>query len=112
MEIIREKDILGKLLLPLNSEWEVSEIETNKASEEILVRLRYKYDYVEENGVRYSIYDRRKERRWRHLDLWQYKTYLLAQLPRYKDKSGHFRSVFVPWADACERMSILLEKKR
>ena len=112
MEKLSEKEILGKILLPLNSAWSVSVVETDEVKEEIFVRLRYTVDYIEDNGIRYPIYDYRPERKWRHLDLWQYKTYLLAQLPRYKDNQGHVRSVSVPWADVCERMSILLEKKR
>jgi transposase len=112
MNTTDEHQLLEQILLPLNTAWEVSEVSTNERTEEILVSLRYKFDYVEDNGIRYPIYDRRKARRWRHLDLWQYKTYLQAQLPRYKDCSGNFKSVEVPWAEAYERMSILLEKKR
>ena len=111
MKNLDEKEILGRILLPLNSDWEVWEVETDKVTEEIFVRLRYKFDYVEDNGVRYPIYDHRKERNWRHLDLWQYKTYLTAKLPRYKDVNGEYKTVCIPWAEACERMSILLEKK-
>jgi hypothetical protein len=111
MKTLDEKEILGKILLPINSDWAVSGVSTNETTEEIFVKLRYKSDYVEDNGIFYSIYDYRKERSWRHLDLWQYKTYLRAELPRYKDNNGKFKTVSVPWADICERMSILLEKK-
>jgi len=111
MKELDENTILEKILLPLNTAWEVSDVVTNERTEEIFVNLRYKFDYVEDNGIRYPIYDHRKERKWRHLDLWQYKTYLQAQLPRYKDNSGNFKSVEVPWAEEYERMSILLEKK-
>jgi hypothetical protein len=112
MKELDEHTILEKVLLPLNTDWEVSAVSTNERTEEIVVNLRYKSDYVEDNGIRYPIYDHRKEREWRHLDLWQYKTYLRAQLPRYQDNNGNFKTVSVPWADAYERMSILLEKKR
>jgi transposase len=112
MQTLDENKILEQILLPLNTDWEVSTVSTNERTEEIFVKLRYKFDYVENNGIRYPIYDHRKERKWRHLDLWQYKTYLQAQLPRYKDNSGNFKTVSVPWADAYERLSILLEKKR
>ena len=112
MRSLDEKSILEKILLPLNTAWEVSDVCTNEHAEEIVVNLRYKFNYVEDNGTRYPIYDHRQERKWRHLDLWQYKTYLQAQLPRYKDNIGNFKSVDIPWAEAYERMSILLEKKR
>jgi transposase len=111
MNHLDEIDILGKILLPLNSSWFVSKVETDESTESIRVKLRYSFDYIEDNGIRYPIYDHRKLRHWRHLDLWQYKTYLSAEVPRYKDSEGKVKTVSVPWAEACERMSILLEKK-
>jgi hypothetical protein len=112
MNPITEKQILEQILLPLNTFWEVSEVKTNERSEEVQVFLRYCLDYVEDKGVRYPIYDYRKERKWRHLDLWQYKTFLVAQLPRYKDDKGNFRTISIPWSDEYERMTTLLEKKQ
>lgn len=47
MENIGEKQILEKILLPLNTNWEVSVVETNEKTEEINVELRYRFDYVE-----------------------------------------------------------------
>jgi hypothetical protein len=58
--------------------------------------LQYNSDIVEDKGHIYRIYDYRKERRWRHLDLWRYKTGLVAQLPRYKDSTGNFKTVPIP----------------
>jgi hypothetical protein len=104
--------VLEKILLPLNSQWEVLSVETDEQKEEIFVKLHYKCDFVEKDGLRYPIYDCRKERKWRHLDLWQYKTYIVAQLPRYKDDKGFFKTISVPWAEEYERLTNLLEKKR
>jgi hypothetical protein len=104
--------ILEKILFPLNSQWEVSSVYTDSDREEIFVHLRYRLDYIEDSGVRYRICDHRKERKWRHLDLWQYKTFPVAQIPRYKESQGFFKSLEVPWADEYERLTALLEKKR
>ena len=52
------------------------------------------------------------ERVWRHLDMWQYKTFIKARIPRCKIADRKYASVQVPWADAGERMTDLLEKKR
>ena len=95
----------------MNIQWEVSSVETDSTKEEVYVNLRYKLDYVEDGGVRYGIYDHRNTRKWRHLDLWQYKTYLVAQIPRYKDNQGFFKSLEVPWAEEYERLTTLFEKK-
>ena len=109
MKDIIGKDVLSKILLPLNPEWSVKEVET-KGEEEVSVVLEYRLDYVEANGVRYPIYDWCKERKWRYLDLWRYKTYITARLPRYKDEKGFFKTLSVPWAVEYERMTILPEK--
>jgi transposase len=111
MEKDVEKRVLEKVLLPINTAWEVSSVSSDELSEEIFVKLHYKYDYVEDNGNRYPIYDHRKMRKWRHLDLWQYKTYLMAEVPRYKDKNGFFKTVSIPWSDEYERITNLLKKK-
>jgi transposase len=105
-------DILEKILLPLNSEWKVSEVNVSEEHGEVEVKLRYAQPYVEAGGRQYGLYDHRKPRRWRHMDLWQYKTYIVAELPRYKDELGFYHTVEVPWAEASERMSTLLKKKR
>ena len=105
------KEVLDNVLLPLDAAWGITSVKTDDESGEIFLHLEYKLDYVEVEGVRYPIYDFRKERSWRHLDLWQYHTYLTARIPRYKDNSGKCKSVSVPWADTCSRLSIFLEKK-
>ncbi|GHT20392.1 hypothetical protein AGMMS4957_07140 [Bacteroidia bacterium] len=112
MEKYTGSQILEEILLPVNTAWEVSGVVTDEVAGNIYVKLRYRLDYVEDNGARYSIYDHRKERQWRHLDLWQYKTYLVAELPRYKDEKGFFKTVSIPWAEEYERMTVLLEKKQ
>ena len=112
MEFIDAKQILEKILLALDTKWKVSNVGTNEREENIYVKLSYLPDYVEDTGVRYPIYDRSKVRKWRHLDLWQHKTFLFAKLPRYQDDKGNFKTVSVPWAAEYERMTELLEKKR
>lgn len=104
-------EILAKLLLPDNSDWEITSIETNDTSEEIHVFLRYTKSVVMISGRDFPIYDFRHERNWRHLDLWQYKTYLTANIPRYNlfDK---IVSMDVPWAIDHSRLTDLMKKKQ
>ena len=70
--MINTEDILSKILLPLNSSWSISDVHINEATDDVFVDLKYDLPYVEANNRRYSIYDHRPSRRWRHLDLWQY----------------------------------------
>lgn len=104
-------EILEKILLPINDLWQVKDVQVKEEEKSVYVHLSYKFDFVESEGERYPIYDYRHERTWRHLDLWQYKTYLTARIPRYKI-GNETRSVGVSWADTGERLTTLLEKKR
>ncbi len=81
-------------------------------SESIYVEVEYSKPDIVIAGKHFPIYDFRPERVWRHLDMWQYKTYIKARIPRCKLPDGKYASVQVPWADAGERMTELLEKKR
>ena len=107
----KTKEILEKILLPINSDWAISDVRVDEFLEEIYVVLSYKLPHIEADGNSYCIYDHRPERRWRHLDLWQYKTFISARLPRYKDEKGFYHSIEVPWAEPNEQMTVLLEKK-
>ena len=106
------EDILQNLLLHNDNNWEIENVTCNDDDEEIHVKLRYRWKSVTVQSGTYPIYDYRHERNWRHLDLWQYKTYLDASIPRYKDSEGKVVSVEVPWALPNSRMSWLMEKKR
>src|SRR5699024_8929828 len=57
-----------------------------------------------------SIYDHAPERKWRHLDTMQYKTYICCRLPRVKDKEGKVKTVTPPWASKHERHTFLFEQ--
>jgi len=105
------EEILSKILLPLNSSWQISDVQVDESSDEVYVDLKYSLSYIEANNRRYSIYDHRPSRRWRHLDLWQYKTFITARLPRYKDDKGFYHTVEVPWAEVSDQMTVLLKKK-
>ena len=111
-EMVTIEDILQNLLLHNDNNWEIETVTCNDDDEEIRVKLHYRWKSVTVQSGTYPIYDYRHERNWRHLDLWQYKTYLDASIPRYKDSEGKVVSVEVPWALPNSRMSWLMEKKR
>lgn len=106
------QDILQNLLLQNDNNWEIESVTCNETDEEIRVKLHYRSKDVIIQGKAYPIYDYRHERDWRHLDLWQYKTYLEASIPRYVDSNGKVVSVEVPWALPNSRISWLMGKKR
>ena len=101
---------LEQLIIPLNSLWSITKIELNHDLEEVYVNVSFNQTYYKVKGKKKPIYDHRPLRKWRHLDLWQYKTFISADIPRVKTAVG-IMSIPVPWAAANERMSELLKKK-
>jgi transposase len=57
------------------------------------------------------VHDHAPERRWRHLDALQFKTYLTASPPRVRCPDHGVVSVSLPWADFSSRWTIDLECK-
>jgi transposase len=106
------KEVLEKILLPVREGWELNRIELDETNLEVNVFLDYTLDTYNKEGVDYSLYDGRTERKWRHIDLWQYKTFIHCKLPRFIDQTGKVKTIDVPWAEPFGRISLLLEKKQ
>ena len=107
----RTEDILSKLLLQNNDDWEIENVVCDDSVEEIRITLKYRHSTIKVDGNKFPILDFRHERSWRHLDMWQYKTVLEAKIPRYHD-GGKVKSVPVPWALPNARLSRLMEKSK
>ena len=60
-------------------------------------------------GETQRFYDFAPERRWRHLDTLQYKTYIACRLPRVKNASGKVVTIDPPWASSHQRNTYLFE---
>lgn len=105
------KEILSSLLLPEEGDWQVESYEKDDANESIYVHICFSKPEVTVAGKRFPVLDFRKERVWRHLDLWQYRTFIVARIPRYRVE-GKVVSLEVPWADSGEHLTSMLEKKR
>jgi transposase len=97
-------------LLDFGSEWRIERIEFNSNDE---VDIYVKWDLSEHKKAHEDdfelIHDYRDYRRWRHLDILQYKTFIVAKIPRVKSKDGKIRSVSTPWASEGNRHTFLFE---
>ena len=98
-------------LLSFGSEWKVERIEVNEENE-IDIYLKWN---LEEYKKRHSqefefVHDYIDYRRWRHLDIMQYKTFITAKIPRVKHKDGKIKQVKTPWAQSGVRHTYLFEK--
>ena len=98
-------------LLNFGSQWHVERVVVNIDNE---VDIFLKFDLQEYKNIHSETYefihDYSDYRRWRHLDILQFKTFINAKIPRIKDKNGKITSVRVPWADNGKHHSYLFEK--
>lgn len=103
---------LYDLLLNLDDNWRVVEIKTNLRSHEVDIYVEYIEKQAQDPDTceLLPIYDHRENRRWRHLDTMEYKTFINCCIPRVKDSSGKVKTIRVPWADDFERFTYLFEK--
>ena len=92
-------DLLNKLL-DLGEDWVVKDIVVNSNFKEIDIFV----EYAKATGIcpvtkeESKIYDLRPTRRFRHLDLFEYKTYINACLPRVINKRSEVNTIELSWA--------------
>jgi transposase len=106
-------EALFTAVLQLGAEWKVVRCEVDHAGQELTVHL----DFVP--GSRFvapgaahqllcPVHDT-VERRWRHLNFWQYRTTITARVPRVQTPEGRVVLIEVPWARAGSGFTLLME---
>ena len=103
---------LYETILGLSAPWRVSGVEVVSEEEEIRVAL----ELTGSSGLccpecvqSAPRYDRGAERRWRHLDTCQYRTVLVARVPRVECPEHGVRQIRVAWAEDRSRYTALFE---
>lgn len=99
------------ILLDLDEGWVVNQVSTDIKKEEVYLKVVCKLNKFEdpETGKMCKVYDHAPERRWRHLDTMQYKTYISCMLPRVKLPTGKIKTINPGWASGHERHTFLFE---
>ena len=101
------------LLLDLDENWQVVDLQTNYQTKEIQIRV----EFIGKKGMSpidfdlCSIHDYTKLRRWRHLDIMDYHTYIECRIPRIRDKQGKVKIMSVSWASKYGRYTAKFESK-
>ena len=107
---MRDKDLYAQIL-GIKSPWQVSSVELALSEGEVTVHVE------QEKGAKQCCptcgkdspgYDSRT-RRWRHLDTCQYKTILVADVPRVKCQEHGVVTVSVPWAEPGSGFTAMFE---
>lgn len=107
---MRDTDLYGRIL-GIEAPWSVTDVELRLEEGEVDVRVGYQGSgrlSCPECGVACSRYDSR-ERRWRHLDTCQYRTVLVASVPRVRCEEHGVRTVAVPWGEPGSPFTALFE---
>jgi transposase len=99
--------------LQLSPEWQVVECQLDQAARQLTLRLDFKA------GSRFPVPGASHqllcpvhdtvEKHWRHLDFFQYRTELVARVPRVQTPEGQVVQIEVPWARPGSGFTLLFE---
>lgn len=107
---MRDTELYGQIL-GVKRPWRVSDVKLELAGGEVAVFVEHSGKEslsCPECGATASCYDRR-ERRWRHLDTCQYRTILVAQVPRVRCAEHGVKTIRVPWSEPGSSFTALFE---
>jgi transposase len=107
---MRDKDLYAKIL-GLDPPWVVREVKLDMEEGEVVVHVEHDRRTAlrcPECGGEAPGYDFR-ERRWRHLDTCQYRTILVAEVPRCRCPEHGVHQVRVPWGETGSRFTTMFE---
>ena len=100
-------------ILNLGDGWIVKDILVNESFKEVDIFI----EYIKSTGTCPSmkteckIYDYRDVRRFRHLDLFEYKTFINAKLPRVINDKSEVNTIDLSWAGARVSYTYLFESR-
>ena len=89
-------------ILDVKPPWRVNDVELHEETSEVHVHVEWRADTrfrCPECGKNCPGYDTRT-RQWRHLDICEYRTILIAQVPRVQCPEHGVKQVPVPWAES------------
>ena len=99
--------------LPLASPWMVAESRFEGNPRKLLLTVDLKSGTTRMNcpccGAQDCAIHDRRQRRWRHLNFWQYETELTARVPRVRCGKCGVHQVEVPWARQGSGFTLLFE---
>lgn len=100
-------------MLNLGEGWEVKDILVNNSQKEVDIFIEYTKStgYFPSTKSECKIYDLKSSRRFRHLDIFEYKTYLNARLPRVKNDNSEIKIIELSWAGQRLSYTFLFENK-
>lgn len=106
---MRDKELYARIL-GIEAPWRVADVDLNLQLGEVVVHVEHAGETVgcPQCGHVARKYDTR-QRRWRHLDTCQYRTYLAAKVPRVECPEHRVLQIAVPWSEGRSRLTALCE---
>ena len=110
-------DELFTKALNLEYPWKVTKVSLEQGTSIFDGKLHVYIEYtdkstlkcpIESNDENVEFYDF-KERTWRHLNFWQYETFIHAKVPRVNCPKHHIKQIEVPWARKGSGFTLLME---
>jgi transposase len=100
-----------RLLLGLDSHWEVRQVDLSLEGQRVEIVLEFVGQEIlcPECGVKCGRHDLAPERTWRHLDTMQFETVLRARIPRCDCVQCGVKNISVPWAEKHSRFTLMFE---
>ena len=105
---------LCQKMLDLPAPWKVVRVEVSHPNKRMDIWLEHGSSQsfnCPKCTAKSSIHDHAPERVWRHLDAFEFQTFLHARLPRIKCEKHDVKTVQAPWASPGGRFTIQMECK-
>jgi transposase len=108
-----ENNELYRKVLGIEPPWKVSEVELKVSEKEVRVRVDYDRSAGDlvcpQCGKVCPVYDHREERAWRHLDSCEFRTWVVATVPRIHCPEHGVQTAVVPWSTPYSRWTLAFE---
>lgn len=111
--LLPDKTVFAKLL-HVQAPFSIAEIrffdEDDHQAVELIMTVDPAYRPLDEAGQACRLHSY-YERRWRHLNLFEYRCYIRSRLPRYQCATGQVKTLDVPWARSGSHFTLLFEQE-
>lgn len=106
---MRDRDFQAKIL-GIERPWIVDDVVVTMQPKTVETHVSYEgpasCPFCGKPAPRYDV----RERRWRHLDIYEFEAYVIAQIPRVQCREDGVRQLKAPWADGRTGFTALFER--